>query len=720
MQAATNQPPRIRRLLLRLAAVMQIPLVMAGGLLFATHWDNQMDHVYDDMRSTTMAVATAMRERFAEIEQRLDSLAREVPLSESPSELAAFHAKAAALARELGVDVIVLIRPDGQQVINTRVPAGMPLPFSPEVMRKAVKTGRPAVNDLALVPLAKVYAAGAGVPVLRNGRIVYGLNAGLEAPRFARIFDAVKLPPGWSACIADTNRLVVAHTGRHASPVGTPYPYMQAGEHAPGNHGPFEVGGADGGAKQVFYRVSAISGWSSHVTVPHDVLYAPIRSAAAQLAAALALVSGHSLWGAARVGRRISNSVEMLGKAAREFPAVSSVTLPRATFGEAQEVVGALTSSADAVAQSQQALQRSEQRLTAILQTASSAIVVADAHHRVKVFNAAAEQIFGRASAEVVGDSVSALLGPRTWARFLRACDDLPENGGTGKPVPCAGARAGGALFPGEAVISSFRSDDGGRYCTLIVQDVSDRARARLELARAHREVRRVNEAFQRALLKESDAQLAGIARDLHDAVGSSLAGIALLVGGARGSCGADRSMTSLLDKVQAQVQSTAETVRRISHGIMPAGNEAGALLPALGRLADDIGGIAGVRCTFSARGDFDDVPADVSGHLYRIVQEASANALRHGRATHVRIALARAGSRCRLSVTDNGDGCDLARLPDAPSGLGLKSMQARAAALGGTIAFCGTCGRGCRVSVTWDEAVADLVPRQPREALAS
>jgi signal transduction histidine kinase len=142
--------------------------------------------------------------------------------------------------------------------------------------------------------------------------------------------------------------------------------------------------------------------------------------------------------------------------------------------------------------------------------------------------------------------------------------------------------------------------------------------------------------------------------------------------------------------------------VRRISRGMMPAGSDAGALLQALEQFAH-ARQEEGLWCSVRARGDFNAVAPDVAAQLYRIVQEAVTNAQRHGAATRIRVTLAQAGSRYRLTVADNGSGGKLSRIPGWHPGLGLKSMRARAAAIEGQLSLDVGSAGGCRVRVTWE-----------------
>lgn len=228
-------------------------------------------------------------------------------------------------------------------------------------------------------------------------------------------------------------------------------------------------------------------------------------------------------------------------------------------------------------------------------------------------------------------------------------------------------------------------------------QDARSLAAARAELQDVHR-------TFERELLREAESRQQAIARDLHDAIGSALAGVGILLGSARDFT-REPEAVALIGKSQEQVRQATQQIRRILRGMMPVGQDRGALLPALEQFAAEMDATQAVRCTVHARGDFASVPPEVGGHLFRIVQEATANALRHGRARHVRIRLAQAGACCRLSVDDDGGGCDAAVLFGPSAGIGMRSMRARADAIHGHLEARASPGRGLRIRVTWPSA---------------
>ncbi len=72
--------------------------------------------------------------------------------------------------------------------------------------------------------------------------------------------------------------------------------------------------------------------------------------------------------------------------------------------------------------------------------------------------------------------------------------------------------------------------------------------------------------------------------------------------------------------------------------------------------------------------------------HLYRIAQEAVSNAVKHGRASHVWLELARRGTDVTLTIRDDGRGVPAGGAAAAGAGMGLQTMAYRARIIGGTL----------------------------------
>ena len=86
---------------------------------------------------------------------------------------------------------------------------------------------------------------------------------------------------------------------------------------------------------------------------------------------------------------------------------------------------------------------------------------------------------------------------------------------------------------------------------------------------------------------------------------------------------------------------------------------------------------------------------------LFRIVQEAMNNAVKHSRAKNITVQLQYEPSQFILTISDDGDGFDTVALPAAQKGIGLNSMQNRAALIGGTFSIQSAQGNGTVITIS-------------------
>ncbi len=128
-----------------------------------------------------------------------------------------------------------------------------------------------------------------------------------------------------------------------------------------------------------------------------------------------------------------------------------------------------------------QALRESERRLTGLVDTAKDAIVSIDQSQRIVVFNTAAEQMFGRPAAEMLGQGLEVLLPQATRARHGSFVARFGQASGAPRSMgPLNGltaVRANGEVFPIEASISAFDAS-GQQAFLVIIRDVTERERA--------------------------------------------------------------------------------------------------------------------------------------------------------------------------------------------------------------------------------------------------
>lgn len=227
-----------------------------------------------------------------------------------------------------------------------------------------------------------------------------------------------------------------------------------------------------------------------------------------------------------------------------------------------------------------------------------------------------------------------------------------------------------------------------------------------LEENKRHRQtVRELEEAQKRlARLAETTRELAAVeerqrlAEEIHDSLGHALVATLLQVQVVKKLTRTDaEAAEKRLSVVEQNVRQTLDTVRKA----LQRGRRNRADLPlhhALESLAADFQAAGGPEVQLMFRPDpesVSDVSPQVADVLYRTVQEALTNAVRHGQAQLVRIEAEVVGPRLYLRIVDNGVGAD-----DYSPGMGLSGMIGRVQSIGGTLRFETALGKGFQVEV--------------------
>ena len=177
------------------------------------------------------------------------------------------------------------------------------------------------------------------------------------------------------------------------------------------------------------------------------------------------------------------------------------------------------------------------------------------------------------------------------------------------------------------------------------------------------------------------------IASEIHDGLGQELTGLALSLR-ALATRAARRQPPAAadLDDLARLAARCIEGSRKIVQGLSPLSDAGGSLESALDSLARRAS-LSGTPVKFQSQGEARTIAStEALDHFYRIAQEAVQNALKHAAAARIDIELVSGADGVRLSVMDDGRG-----LPgnlSIRSGLGMRTMQFRAAAIGGSLAI--------------------------------
>lgn len=212
--------------------------------------------------------------------------------------------------------------------------------------------------------------------------------------------------------------------------------------------------------------------------------------------------------------------------------------------------------------------------------------------------------------------------------------------------------------------------------------------------------------ALARQVVSSQEEERARLSRELHDGVSQMLVSVKFFVESARSRLaqGADRAPEALplLERGVARLNEILGEVRRISHALRPALLDDLGLAAALDHLGQDCADRTGLAVAVSHDGEGEELPEAVVTALFRVTQEALSNVERHAGATSVRIETSQDAEGLYLSIRDDGRGFDVAEAERHPrSGIGLRNMRERVAALNGTLALdSGSGGTQLRVFV--------------------
>jgi len=322
---------------------------------------------------------------------------------------------------------------------------------------------------------------------------------------------------------------------------------------------------------------------------------------------------------------------------------------------------------------------RAEQ-LAAIVESSSDAILAVDAHRRVTHWNPGAEKMTGYAAHEVLGQRLDMLYPPEHPTIATRALRGERIVGHVARRI-----RKDGTLIDVSQSTAPIRDEHGNiTGVSAVARDITSQLAA--ERARAE-DVKRLRSLAQRLMRVEED-QKRLLGRELHDQVGANLAtlGLSLQLIRQQSDPATIAAIAPRLEFCEDLLRQTTAAVRSLLGGLRPTALDELGLLPALAQLGAAMGRSGLMR--FIVEGDepsprLDPEPAIA---MYRIAQEAFANAAKHSGGLQVRTRLSQDAGNVSLVIRDDGR---WQQPPDAaaqPAGLGLTTMRERAEAIGATL----------------------------------
>lgn len=306
-------------------------------------------------------------------------------------------------------------------------------------------------------------------------------------------------------------------------------------------------------------------------------------------------------------------------------------------------------------------------------------LVLVDSHGTIRSVSSRIPESFGHAAEDLVGRELNAFF-KESDIEVLQACTaDTNES-----ILGCMFACLGGSMR--EVELRKFSAAD--KFTLYGICDISPRQRVEEFAEVTARERRRIGQ-------------------DLHDSIGQTVTGISLLSRSLANSLRRDgHAGSDDASQISELADEASNQIRQISRGLIPSEIVKRGLYEALRELARLTTQTCNVVCETRLDDTLEFSDAAVQTHLYRITQEAVNNAVRHAEPSRIEIAIHEVNGMPQLSVVDDGGWVEP---QNSDGGIGLKTMQYRASAIGGQFRI-GAAAQGgtqvtCRIEV--DESLA-------------
>jgi signal transduction histidine kinase len=265
-------------------------LLVAGALLPVVLFAITVVHEVSikERAASERSLVRAARNLTQDLEREVSSTIRTLQalaVSErlDQGEFKAFYTEAQRMARTQPTWLtVILLTPDGRQIINTSQPLGVSLPpvNEAESLRRIVETRQPTLGYLVRGGLRQSWAFPIRVPVMRGGKLIYVLTAVITPKALASVIKTEAPTDGeWTRTIVDGHGIVVARTRNPERFVGKPSTPSFLKRIREATEGVSRETTLEGRKVYLAFSRANFSDWTTAVVVPVEVVEEPSRRA---------------------------------------------------------------------------------------------------------------------------------------------------------------------------------------------------------------------------------------------------------------------------------------------------------------------------------------------------------------------------------------------------------------------------------------------------------
>lgn len=352
----------------------------------------------------------------------------------------------------------------------------------------------------------------------------------------------------------------------------------------------------------------------------------------------------------------------------------------------------------------EQTIAESQQRFQLMIEQTLVGFIECDTNFRVTSWNPSAERIFGFSAKEVIGRHIGNLIVKegdqdernKLWTEILVSKDGISTTNENktkeGRTITCEWHDT--AIVNRDGTVMGIVS---------LVADITER----MEIENSLRQSREQLQHFAQHLQTIREEERVFISRELHDSLGQSLTGLKMYACNIYNKLNKEVSGNNLINlreqskEVVGIIDNIMQQVRKIAKDLRPRILDEFGLIPAIEAHVQEITKQTGIKHEIVSMIRSIEMDPAYSIEIFRIIQEACTNIIRHSGATLITIRINSRKNNYIIEVEDNGCGIketDISRLKS----LGLLGMKERSQVFGGELEITGIEGKGTKVSLTF------------------
>lgn len=343
------RPPWPVSFLLALSIItLAVPLLALLGMEAARLTTSERARLFGEARRTAERIAADLDQTLNSYIAILESLATTPALAED--DLATVYRQAQAALSSRGLYAFLRDK-DGQQLFNTRVPFGAPLPKSSGFDDQVFLQKRPYVSDVIVSDVAKKAVMAVSVPVFRDGELRYVFSLSIEPALIKELLDRQKISADWRGTITDRQGTVIARTRFHDDLVGKSITEATVSDRVDG-----EAQGTDLEGRAVKWGTapSQVAGWLVYVSVPSALVDAAAREALLSYVLIVAAFTCVGIAGAVGLARVITKPLGQAERAAKALGEGRPVEFKPTLVAEANAIGATLVEATELREQAEQ------------------------------------------------------------------------------------------------------------------------------------------------------------------------------------------------------------------------------------------------------------------------------------------------------------------------------------------------------------------------------